>query len=268
MEFDVIYRNGIYNQNDDLYFLRFFQEYDNKSNPLIYEYITTGDELKKVKEQIPEQIVSKASSEFDLQCRLMLWVSHTLIGGQESPPHPFNSLHIFEQTQKHGRTSNCWVYAIVLNEVFLSFGFRSRMVRCMPLDLRLDDCHCMTLVYSKQYLKWIALDAAMGTYYTDQNKVPLSLREMRHRLIADEPILTPYIPRRSSKALRWYLCKNMIRFQSYQKSCFNMEELEEDRVMYTLNPLQYIIEDKKISNGQHWIWMRNIYNADDFWGSD
>ena len=52
----------------------------------------------------------------------------------------------------------------------------------------------MTVVYSDVYQKWIAFDAAMGTYYTDEEKVPLNVKEIRRILLEGKPLLTPYLP--------------------------------------------------------------------------
>lgn len=81
-----------------------------------------------------------------------------------------------ENTRKNKFTSSCWANAVVLNEVFLAFGFFSRMIRCLPLDLRPSDCHCVMLSYSDDYRKWVVFDAAMGTYYTNSDKIPMSVQ--------------------------------------------------------------------------------------------
>ena len=140
------------------------------------------------------------------------------------------------------------------------------MVRCLPLDLRPIDCHCVTLCYSNDYQKWIVYDSAMGTIYTNKDKVPLSLREMRYLLITQQEIKMPFVLHRTSQNLRWYLIKNMIRFQSYQTSCFNMEENEIEQTIFCLNPAKYQLEDKIVIDRGNKVYIKNVYNEDDFWG--
>lgn len=264
MEFDI-YLQGRCSKEDDLYFLRFFQEYETASAPIQYQYRLEDSRLADVRRLVENEIRYIPQGTFALQCQLMHWVHRRLVPGDGSPVHPLNTLSVLDQTEKGRCVSNCWVHAIVLNEVFLSFGFLSRMVRCLPLDLRPGDCHCMTLAYSEDHHKWIAFDAAMGTYYTDSDGKPLSLKEMREALIRGEGLGTPFVPRRTSRNLCWYLCKNFIRFQSFQVSCFNMEELECEQVIYTLNPRQYRIKDKEILYASRRVAMKMVYSDDDFW---
>ena len=263
-----IYSNGRCSQNDDLYFLRFYREYQLSVSPIEYDYLHNDARLAGVRNQIPSEIIQQSKGEFDLQCRLMLWLHKTLPGGNCTPVHPFNILTMLERSRETGYKASCWAYAIALNEIFLSYGFRSRMVRCLPLDLRPSDCHCMTLAYSNEYRKWIAFDAAMGTYYRNKDGIPLSLKEMRNNIINTLPIIMPFLPRKISQPLYWYLCKNFIRFQSYQTSCFNMEEQEHEQIIYNLNPFLFQTEDKEIVLNSRQVFMKNIYSSEDFWGLD
>lgn len=80
--------------------------------------------------------------------------------------------------------------------------------------------------------------------------------------------MTPFIPKRASRNLHWYLIKNFIRFQSYQISCFNMEEHECENAVYTLNPLPFITEDKIIYDQECPVPLKYVYSEDDFWGKD
>ncbi|HIV90897.1 MAG TPA: transglutaminase-like domain-containing protein [Candidatus Eisenbergiella stercoravium] len=265
MEFDI-YINGRCNRNDDLYFLKILRNYEEPKEKVDYKYIFSDKRLKLVNELIPKAICEQATKEFDLQCHLMHWVRRNLLNGNDAPVRPFNTLNILEKTKESNFRSSCWVHAVVLNEVFLSFGFRSRMVRCLPLDLRPIDCHCVTLCYSNDYQKWIVYDSAMGTIYTNKDKVPLSLREMRYLLITQQEIKMPFVLHRTSQNLRWYLIKNMIRFQSYQTSCFNMEENEIEQTIFCLNPAKYQLEDKIVIDRGNKVYIKNVYNEDDFWG--
>ena len=75
----------------------------------------------------------------------------------------------------------------------------------------------------------------------------------------------PYVPRSTSVNLRWYLCKNMIRFCTYQESAFNIEEPERDRTLYMLNPVRYRMTDKVVPEGEHCLFIKNVYSDTDFW---
>lgn len=106
----------------------------------------------------------------------MVWVEEHLIGnGMCIPPVSFDAKYILDMTKKEGMQSNCYMYSVVLNEVYLSMGFHSRMVRCMPIDLEFRDCHCVTEVFSEEYQKWIVFDAANRAYYINKSLTPLNL---------------------------------------------------------------------------------------------
>lgn len=265
MVFDI-YCGGKCCREDDEYFLRFFQEYESNMPALPYVYDWEDRRLEQVKRLVPDTLIGSASNQFELQKLLMFWVSRNLLGGSASPVRPMNALQIIKNTRENAAKSTCWAYAVVLNEIYLSFGFRSRMIRCLPMDLRPMDCHCMTVVYSDVYQKWIAFDAAMGTYYTDEEKVPLNVKEIRRILLEGKPLLTPYLPRSISQNLRWYLCKNMIRFTAYQTSCFNMEEPERDRVLYILNPSSFRTVDKQLTENGRKLQIKSVYCEEAFWG--
>ena len=267
MEFNI-YLDGKCSSKDDFYFLRFFKDYEISGKVIEYKYNLDDNRLKAIKRLIPEEIYTNCMKEFELQCHLMHWVRKSLLSGNDSPVRPFNALNILEKTRRSQFKSSCWVHAVVLNEVFLAFGFRSRMVRCLPLDLRPIDCHCVTLCYSNDYQKWIVYDSAMGTIYTNKAKIPLSLRELRHLLITQQEIRMPFVLHRTALNLRWYLIKNMIRFQSYQTSCFNMEENEIEQKIFCLNPAKYRLEDKIVMDRGKKVYIKNIYNEDAFWGKE
>ena len=228
-----IYMEGKVSREDDFYFLRLFHEYGASVSALPYQYQWHDKRLQQVRELIPATVFENTSNQFELQKKLT--------------------------------RSTCWTYAVVLNEVYLSFGFRSRMIRCLPMDLRPMDCHCMTMVFSDLYNKWVAFDAAMGTYYTDAEKCPLDVQEIRQILLEGKSLCMPYVPRSTSVNLRWYLCKNMIRFCTYQESAFNIEEPERDRTLYMLNPVRYRMTDKVVPEGEHCLFIKNVYSDTDFW---
>lgn len=260
-----IYMEGKVSREDDFYFLRLFHEYGASVSALPYQYQWHDKRLQQVRELIPATVFENTSNQFELQKKLMFWANRSLLSGEAPPVRPMNTVEILKSRRLRETRSTCWTYAVVLNEVYLSFGFRSRMIRCLPMDLRPMDCHCMTMVFSDLYNKWVAFDAAMGTYYTDAEKCPLDVQEIRQILLEGKSLCMPYVPRSTSVNLRWYLCKNMIRFCTYQESAFNIEEPERDRTLYMLNPVRYRMTDKVVPEGEHCLFIKNVYSDTDFW---
>ena len=71
---------------------------------------------------------------------------------------------------------------MVLNEMYLAMGFKSRYVTCMPSDPNDNDCHVINIVYSETLNKWLWVDPSFGIYVTDENNNMLGIAETRERL--------------------------------------------------------------------------------------
>ncbi|MGM0124418.1 hypothetical protein IGI37_001795 [Enterococcus sp. AZ194] len=194
----------------------------------------------------------------------MLWVSSFLYNRSSGrkdivPLEPLNTLTFFKGEKE--LDVNCQIFAIFLSEIYLYFGFKSRVITCFPIDLRYSDCHCVTLVYSNEYAKWICFDPSMNCYCTDVHNIPLNVKEIREFLILNKKIKSPMLPRRYSKSYLNYLAKNFIRFSSIQNNCFGGYEKNRQRIVYYLNPVLLNFKDK--TDGKTKII--NTQNDEEFW---
>ena len=259
-----LYKSGLFSKEDDLFFLRKYNEYKNgKEDKLNFKYVYNKiDELQKY---LPSEFF-QLNDEFELMIKLMLWVHKFLIpDGDTIPIWPFNCLNILDKTKEDKIGSNCWMYSVVLNEIFLSFGYKSRMIRCMPFDMRFNDCHCVVQAYASKYDKQVTFDPAFGTYYTDTNGNPINLEEMRENIINEKKIITPFVPLKYSKELLNYWIKNIFRFETYAISKFNMESDSERAVIYSLLPLGYELTDKNVIFKERELNLIYTHDAQKFW---
>lgn len=160
------------------------------------------------------------------------------------------------------------MYAVVLNEIFLSLGFKSRMIRCLPLDLRFNDCHCITEAYSKEYNKWIIFDSAFCTCYLNSDLKPIGLKEFRELIISNNNVVASLVPRIRSNELVNYWVKNLFRFESYSESKFNIESIDEDKTIYSLLPKDYEITNKIIQKKGHKLIYIYTHDPNKFWLGD
>ena len=121
---------------------------------------------------------------------LMRWV-HNLIphNGNKGNPDVKNALSLITECRRDGKTLNCRGLGIVLNEVYLAQGFKSRYITCLPKDTADQDCHVITMVYSLRLNKWIWMDPTFNAYVMDENGNLLGLEEVRTRLISNKPLL-------------------------------------------------------------------------------
>ena len=261
-----LYLGGRISREDDLYFLRKFAKFDSgvKDAGFTFQYVC--EPLPELDAYLPREFTKCEKKDFENMMRLMIWVHNALIpDGVVIPIVPLNSLNILEKTKTDRIKSNCWMFSVVLNEIFLSLGYRSRLVRCMPFDLRFNDCHCVVQAYVEQCQKWVTFDPAFGTYYCNEQKIPLNLKEIREYIIREEPVLTPLVPMKYSKSLIPYWIKNSFRFESYAVSKFGAESDTCDTVLYSLLPVGYELTDKTIVYKNRKLQVMHTHNESDFW---
>lgn len=230
--------------------------------------VRDDETLKQLRNSYDFEKQAVQGKEFRTMVQLMVWVEEHLIGnGMCIPPVSFDAKYILDMTKKEGMQSNCYMYAVVLNEVYLSMGFHSRMVRCMPIDLEFRDCHCVTEVFSEEYQKWIVFDAANRAYYINKNLTPLNLFELRDHIIRQQTIFVPMMRRSDSEKLMKYFTKNLIRMESFQISRSGSEHFANDCVMLHFQSKNYPVSDKIVDYPELGIKITHLHtcNPDIFW---
>ena len=250
---------------DDVNILINNKKYDSViSQPLNFTYDFSDDSLKKLRTEYKLEKIAGNGSEFIRLLRTTFWVSSTLSFGK-SNLEPFDSLKILELTGR-GLKSNCFVAATVLAECFLSLGFKARMIRCMPLDLRFNECHCMTIAYLQSLNKFVAFDPAMGGCYTNNHGDPMSILEIRDAIINDRDInIRSIFPNIDIAKVKPYLAKNLVRFQSHKDNKYGCELNQPYDIMINLNPITLQIKNKIAIANQKKIEHIFIYNENIFW---
>jgi hypothetical protein len=201
-----------------------------------------NENLKKLRETYGLETVAGSGSKTEQIINLMKWVNR-LTWHHPNPklPGPYNALHLIEISQGWKRGINCWMYALILNEVYLSMGFASRLVHLEPASNVDKESHFVTSVYSKELERWLYMDPDFGGYFTDEAGNLLGIAEIRQRLIAGQPLL----PNRDVKGFTivlgkgsyaWYLSKNSFRYTCSQRSEFDQETIRKDKLYYGLIP--------------------------------
>ena len=231
-------------------FLRCFSEFDynEKNDNFTFSFNLKSQELEFLKKQHKYTVLVDKSSEFRSMVSLMVWVNDILIGdGMAIPPKEFDALHVLNETVTSKLRCNCYMYAVVLNEIFLSVGYISRMVRCLPIDLDFNDCHCVTEAYCQELNKWIIFDSANRAYYINKEMIPLNLFELREHIKNNKKVYVPYMGRTKSAALIEYLSKNLIRFESFKHSMYGNERFNSKQCLLHFQSRNYPISDKTIN---------------------
>lgn len=260
---------SMYDADDYRYFLQLYSQYDDvpyEGGDKGFHYCMNDDNLEKLRDEYALSEIAGDGSILKRLIRLMVWVHDALIGdGSCVPYRPLNSLSVLHATETQHVHSNCYTYAVVLNEVFLSMGIYSRMIRCMPCDLEYTDCHCVTVAYLDDYQKWVVFDPANRSYYVNEKMEPLGLMEMRSAILQGRKIYVPMMARDKLQGLLNYWTKNLVRFECSQVSAFGIEDAPGNRIVYHLNPSLLRVSDKVADFGEFKLNHIHLYNPNTFW---
>jgi hypothetical protein len=177
---------------------------------------------------------------------LMNWVNtHIKHNGSNSALKNSCTLNIIEYNDKTGKGVNCRMVSTVLNDVYLSLGFKARIVSCLPNEDYDTENHVTNLVYSKSLEKWVYMDPSFGAYVTDKNGVLLNHGEIRKALISGDSMIVrglihngePYGG--GQKSYFEYMSKNLFRFSCPLYSQYGYETDSSEPMYVNLNPQGY-----------------------------
>ena len=147
-----------------------YSEYDfDEISDIEFAYMDSSDaDLRDLREDYDLETIAGDGDELDKLMNLMLWVNENLEhDGSSENPYPPNAANIIETCWNEDRRVNCRMLAIVLNDFYLSMGFKSRFVTCKPHERDFNDCHVINIVYSTQLDKWIMMDPSFAGYFQD-----------------------------------------------------------------------------------------------------
>ncbi|WP_421920098.1 transglutaminase domain-containing protein [Marinifilum sp.] len=258
-------------------------KYDNEQMREIpkFTYLDSSNiHLKQIRKEFNLDSIAGGGNEVSKLLNIMYWV-HDIVrhdGGSNNPTLK-NAIDLVKVCKAENRGINCRMMAVILNECYLSLGYKSRMVTCMPRPLEFQDCHVINTVYSKQLNKWIWLDPTFAAYVMDETGELLGLQEVRERLINDQPlILNPEANwnRQNSQTkegyLYQYMAKNLYRLEVPIHSTYNYETKKKGKTVEYIQllpldginqePLVEINKNKK-SKMTYKTYITN--NPDEFW---
>lgn len=178
-------------------------------------------------------------SEFVHMANIMKYVYDLLNAGERdgvTVPETINSFEVYKVIKNTKTYANCWMHSVMLTEIYLTLGYKARMVRCMTRKgTSITECHCVTLVYSNQYNKWIIMDAANRAYYLNEDMVPMDIIELKQHFVENKNIIVPGMPKERVVKLLEYFRDHVYYFQTYLDSRYNIEGSKKYRIRYTLH---------------------------------
>ena len=210
-----------------------------------------GDEISKIK-------------------NLMYYVHNTIVhdGYNSAAGIDKNSIDLVKYCKETGKGVNCRMLATILNEYYLSMGFYSRFVVCLPQDSTDTDCHVVNIVYSQTLDKWIMMDPTFAAYVTDKENNLLNLEEIRTHLINGLPLILNKDANRNHKTkqtvdyyLKTYMAKNLYWLECPTESGFATESKDRDSLVYVrLCPVKYTgfhhYGNDYITNNTSYFWQK------------
>jgi len=225
--------------------------------------------LKKVREYFNLDSIAGTGGEISKIINLMAWVHNAI-------PHHGNGWAVSEtdaidiynySKANNNKALNCKALSIVLNECYLSMGFKSRVVACYPKNENDHESHVINIVYSITLNKWILMDATFNAYLTDENDNLLGIAEVRERLIEGQPLIlnknanwNNRIPWTKDMYFDNYMTRFLYWFQCSARSAFNLESdyRDTDEEYISLMPVGYINENRSknsyITNDPDFFW--------------
>ena len=233
---------------------------DNRFVPAFTYQSKENSSLVKIRRDFHLDSVAGKGNEISKILNLMHWVHNTVKhdGGSQNPTHK-NAIDLIKVCQSEKRGVNCRMMATILNECYLSLGFKSRYVTCMPKETEFDDCHVINMVYSNDLNKWIWIDPTFDAYVMNEKGELLGLVEVRERLINDKPIiLNPDANwnREQSQTKKNYLdnymAKNLYRLECPVSSEYDTETVKEGKTVTYLEllPLDGLVQTPQKSEKQ------------------
>jgi len=195
--------------------------------------------LKQIRKDFNLDSIAGKGNEVSKLLNIMHWV-HNIVkhDGSSNNPSLRNAIDLVKVCQTENRGVNCRMMATILNECYLSMGYKSRMITCMPKPIKFNECHVINSAFSKQLNKWIWLDPTFDAYVMNEKGELLGLQEVRERLINDKPlILNPeanwnrQVSQTKENYLYNYMAKNLYRLETPLHSTYNYETKEKEKTL-------------------------------------
>ena len=244
----ILKKAARYNYKDSRFVPTF--TYQSKDNP----------NLVRIRQQFKLDSVAGTGNEVSRILNVLHWVHNTIRhDGSSNNPTLKNAIDLINVCRTENRGVNCRMMATILNECYLSLGFKSRYVTCMPKETEFDDCHVINMVYCNDLKKWVWVDPTFDAYVMNEKGELLGLAEVRDRLINNKPlILNPEANwnRKQSQTkenyLDYYMAKNLYRLQCSVSSEYDTESFKDGKTVTYLEllPLDGLVQTPQKSENK------------------
>lgn len=192
----------------------------------------TDSDLMRVREYFNLDSIAGQGDELSRMKNLLYWLHDSIRhNGSSSWPTEccYNVIDLYKLAKQQNRGYNCRFMAMMLNEIYLAAGFKSRFITCMPYDDS-EECHVINVVWSRTLQKWVWMDPTFAAYVTDENGLLLHPGEVRERLVKGLPLVlnedanwNHKVIQTKEEYLEQYMAKNLYYFMAHLSSEYEME---------------------------------------------
>lgn len=205
-------------------------ENDTPNRPLFVYEPADSKPLQMVRDYFKLDSIAGNGDEISRIKNMMTWVHNAIPHtGNGWPVSEITAIDIYNYSKANNNKSlNCEAIATVLNECYLSMGFKSRIVSCRPKKENDMESHVINCVYSTTLKKWLWMDATFNAYFTDEDGNLLSIAEVRQHLVDDKPLMlnkdanwNNKIPQTIESYVDNYMARFLYQFSCPLRSVFN-----------------------------------------------
>jgi hypothetical protein len=236
--------------------------------PHFYYETPENARLQDVKNFFKLDSIAGTGDEISKILNIMYWAHNNIRhDGLNFALAELDAIDLYNYHKATEKGLNCRHLSIALNEMYLSMGWKSRYVTCLPKDENDSDCHVINCVWVESLQKWIWIDPTFAAYVKDENGILLSINEVRERLIDGSSLILNedanwnnqnkqtkerYLMKKKKKNLYW--------IQVPVNSVFNPESRYRNNVneYVSLLPIGYtranIKNTETITNDHEYFW--------------
>jgi hypothetical protein len=148
-----------------------------------------GARLRDLRERYALTEISGSGSDAVRAMALMRWV-YGLAHHTPNPPKPerLDALHLIRLCTEEKRRLNCWLFATILNDVYLAVELASQIVHLNPPSEAPRESHVVTVVCLRDVGRWALMDPDMRAFAVDEQGVSIGVAEVRERLAGGLPL--------------------------------------------------------------------------------
>ena len=139
---------------DDLYFLGMFSKFEENSNDICIDFNFENTYSEKLLLFNKKYRFSPIAGKGDIIQRvsnIKKWMLENLFfTGNQIETYQFDNVDILDlvdEIKSLGYGFNCRYIALFFTQALLSIGLKARLVSCVPMDLKYNNCHWVTEVY-------------------------------------------------------------------------------------------------------------------------